>query len=146
MSLPVTRPVQCLPRLRICLVALLFVRICSVSGSQLSWKADHTLSKVAFMTAVTVAMGTWSTMACSVSFLRVPQFVMELNLTSHDEIGDFSRYSKTESSALLQMATIPFLFSICAFFGAISSNCSLAIYGELLCSSIYFLLFSPKLC
>lgn len=65
---------------------------------------------LAFMTAATGAMGTWSTMACN--------------------IGDFARYSKKESSALLQLLFIPFLFTVTAIFGAVSSNCTIAIYGE----------------
>lgn len=67
---------------------------------------------LAFMTATTSAMGTWSTMACN--------------------IGDFSRYSKKESSAILQMVFVPALWTITSLFGSITSNMTLAIYGETL--------------
>lgn len=67
----------------------------------------------AFFTAVTSAMGTWSTMSLN--------------------IGDFSRYSKRESSALLQMAFVPLLFTATAVFGAVSASCTAVIYpGEIL--------------
>lgn len=66
----------------------------------------------AFMLAVTACMGTWSTLACN--------------------IGDFSRYSKKETSAVYQLAFIPILWSIMSLFGAISSNCLFVVYGEVL--------------
>lgn len=67
---------------------------------------------VSFMTAVTASMGTWSTLSTN--------------------IGDFTRYTKKESSATLQLLFIPLLFGITALFGAITSNMCVAIYGELL--------------
>lgn len=88
------------------------------AGSQASTvlKASSTLSGLpmffAFMTAVTACMGTWSTLACN--------------------IGDFSRYSKKESSAALQLLFVPALWTLTSLFGAISSNCLLAVYGEIL--------------
>jgi nucleobase:cation symporter-1, NCS1 family len=79
-------------------------------------RAPTTLSGLpawyAFMTAVTACMGTWSTMACN--------------------IGDFSRYSKKETSAWMQMLFVPALWCITSLFGAIASNMTLAIYGEIL--------------
>jgi NCS1 family nucleobase:cation symporter-1 len=47
-------------------------------------------------------------------------------------IGDFSRYSKKESSAWMQMLFVPALWCITSLFGAIASNMTLAIYGEIL--------------
>ncbi|GAA5860811.1 hypothetical protein JCM1840_001976 [Sporobolomyces johnsonii] len=61
----------------------------------------------AFMTAVTACMGTWSTMACN--------------------IGDFSRYSRKESSAILQIAIVPLMWTICALFGSIAANMTTVI-------------------
>ncbi|GAA6025654.1 hypothetical protein JCM10207_008927 [Rhodosporidiobolus poonsookiae] len=61
----------------------------------------------AFMTAVTACMGTWSTMACN--------------------IGDFSRYSRKETAAWMQMLFIPALWTICALFGAIAANMTTVI-------------------
>ncbi|GAA5985078.1 hypothetical protein JCM10908_002515 [Rhodotorula pacifica] len=64
-----------------------------------------------FMTAVTSAQGIWSTMAIN--------------------IGDFSRYSKKESSAVVQLIAVPGLFTITALFGAIAANMTTVIprYG-----------------
>ncbi|ORY88385.1 putative allantoate transporter [Leucosporidium creatinivorum] len=79
-------------------------------------RAPSTLSGLpawyAFMTAVTACMGTWSTMACN--------------------IGDFSRYSKKETSAWMQMLFVPALWCITSLFGAIASNMTQEIYGEIL--------------
>ncbi|GAA6053603.1 hypothetical protein JCM3770_001548 [Rhodotorula araucariae] len=61
----------------------------------------------AFMTAVTACMGTWSTMACN--------------------IGDFSRYSRKETAAWLQLLFVPALWTICALFGAIAANMTTVI-------------------
>ncbi|KAM0746115.1 hypothetical protein T439DRAFT_330088 [Meredithblackwellia eburnea MCA 4105] len=66
----------------------------------------------AFMTAVNACIATWSTLGCN--------------------IGDFSRYSKKETSAVAQIAIIPLLWCISSLFGAIASNMTLAIYGEIL--------------
>lgn len=78
-------------------------------------RASSTLKGVpfffSFFTAVTACMGTWSTMACN--------------------IGDFSRYSKKESSAWMQMLFVPALWCITSLFGAIASNMTLEIYGEI---------------
>ncbi|GAA5958523.1 hypothetical protein JCM8115_002492 [Rhodotorula mucilaginosa] len=64
-----------------------------------------------FMTAVTSAQGIWSTMAIN--------------------IGDFSRYSRKESSAMVQLIAVPGLFTITALFGAVSANMTMVIprYG-----------------
>ncbi|CEQ42356.1 SPOSA6832_04165 [Sporobolomyces salmonicolor] len=59
------------------------------------------------MTAVTACMGTWSTMACN--------------------IGDFSRYSRKESSAILQIAIVPLMWTVCALFGSIAANMTTVI-------------------
>ena len=67
---------------------------------------------LAFGGAVTACMGTWSTMACN--------------------IGDFSRYSKKPASAATQLLLVPMLWVITSLFGAIASNCTLAVYGEIL--------------
>ncbi|BGP42631.1 hypothetical protein JCM10449v2_006643 [Rhodotorula kratochvilovae] len=61
----------------------------------------------AFMTAVTACMGTWSTMACN--------------------IGDFSRYSRKETAAWLQLLFVPAMWTICALFGAIAANMTTVI-------------------
>ncbi|GAA5847046.1 hypothetical protein JCM9279_002667 [Rhodotorula babjevae] len=61
----------------------------------------------AFMTAVTACMGTWSTMACN--------------------IGDFSRYSRKETAAWLQMLFVPAMWTICALFGAVAANMTTVI-------------------
>ncbi|KAK4701025.1 nucleobase:cation symporter-1, NCS1 family, partial [Phenoliferia sp. Uapishka_3] len=66
----------------------------------------------AFMTAVNACISTWSTLGCN--------------------IGDFSRFSKKETSATLQLAFIPGLWCLASLFGAITSNMTLAIYGEIL--------------
>ncbi|GAA6058609.1 hypothetical protein JCM10212_004020 [Sporobolomyces blumeae] len=56
----------------------------------------------AVMTAINSCMSTWSTLAINIS--------------------DMSRYSRKESSATLQMATIPALWTITAIFGSIAAN------------------------
>ena len=58
------------------------------------------------------SMGTWSTLACN--------------------IGDFSRYSKKETSAIFQIGLVPLMWCTTALFGAISSNMTYSIYGEIL--------------
>ncbi|KAI5476436.1 hypothetical protein MNV49_007749 [Pseudohyphozyma bogoriensis] len=66
----------------------------------------------AFLTGATSQAGQWVTLACN--------------------IGDFSRYAKKPSSAGTQMAIIPFLWTFTSLFGAISTQCTTALYGELL--------------
>lgn len=83
------------------------------------------------MTAVTSCMSTWTTLACNVRPTSSPPILI-LTVYVLSQIGDFSRYSKKESSAFLQILFVPLLWGACSLFGAIASNCTFAIYGEIL--------------
>ncbi|EXJ94875.1 hypothetical protein A1O1_03274 [Capronia coronata CBS 617.96] len=66
----------------------------------------------AFMSAVTSSMGSLSTMACN--------------------IGDFSRYSKKPAGAYLQIVIMPVTWSLISVIGAIGSQCTSVMYGQIL--------------
>ena len=46
-------------------------------------------------------------------------------------IGDFSRYAKKPTSAIMQVIFFPGLWGFTSLLGAITSNMTLAIYGEI---------------
>lgn len=72
-------------------------------------------------------MGTWSTLVRHSLrwFASAPR--LTLFAPQACNIGDFSRYSKKESSAWMQMLFVPALWCTTSLFGAISSNMTQAI-------------------